>query len=102
MSKSDPNAADPTAIDPNAVVTERESTAEAVLRYLAGTLVEDPNGVEITSSKFRQRASLHLSVSPNDMGKVIGRKGRTAQAIRTIVRAAGSRDGLDTFVDIVD
>ena len=89
-------------IDPNAIEPENDSTAKAVLRYLAETLVDDPSGVEISSSKFRQRASLHLSVSPDDMGKVIGRKGRTAQAIRTIVRAAGSRDGLDTFVDIVD
>jgi uncharacterized protein len=91
--------------DPNAVETdstETDSTAAAVLRYLAETLVDDPSQVEITSSKFRQRASLHLSVSPDDMGKVIGRKGRTAQAIRTVVRAAGSRDGLDTFVEIVD
>ncbi len=91
-----------TDFDPNAIEPENDSTAKAVLRYLAETLVDDPSGVEISSSKFRQRASLHLSVAPDDMGKVIGRKGRTAQAIRTIVRAAGSRDGLDTFVEIVD
>lgn len=91
-----------TDFDPNSIEPENDSTAKAVLRYLAETLVDDPSGVEISSSKFRQRASLHLSVSPDDMGKVIGRKGRTAQAIRTIVRAAGSRDGLDTFVEIVD
>ena len=88
--------------DPNAVETENDSTAKVVLRYLAETLVDDRDEVEITSSKYRQRVSLHLSVAPDDMGKVIGRKGRTAQAIRTIVRAAGSRDGLDTFVEIVD
>lgn len=91
-----------TDTDPNAIEPESDSTAQSVLRYLAETLVDDPSGVEISSSKYRQRASLHLSVSPDDMGKVIGRKGRTAQAIRTIVRAAGSRDGLDTFVEIVD
>jgi uncharacterized protein len=88
--------------DPNAVESENDSTAKAVLRYLAETLVDDRDEVEISSSKYRQRVSLHLSVSPNDMGKVIGRKGRTAQAIRTVVRAAGSRDGLDTSVEIVD
>ena len=86
---------------------EREIERRATVQLLAAvevfeTLVDDPSGVEISSSKFRQRASLHLSVAPDDMGKVIGRKGRTAQAIRTIVRAAGSRDGLDTFVEIVD
>lgn len=85
--------------DPN---VKASATAESVLRYLAETLVEDPDGVEITTSQWRNRVSLNLSVSPGDMGKVIGRKGRTAQAIRTVVRAAGSRDGVDTFVDIVD
>jgi hypothetical protein len=84
-------------LDPNEV-----TVAESVLRYLAETLVDDPDGVEITTSQWRQRTSLNLSVAPSDMGKVIGRKGRTAQAIRTVVRAAGARDGLDTFVDIVD
>lgn len=84
-------------LDPN-----ESSTAKAVLEYLARTLVDEPEAVEISQSQWRQRVSLNLSVAPNDMGKVIGRKGRTAQAIRTVVRAAGARDGLDTFVDIVD
>jgi uncharacterized protein len=90
---------DDNATDPN---HGGESTAEAVLRYLAETLVDDPDGVEISTSQWRNRVSLNLSVAPGDMGKVIGRKGRTAQAIRTVVRAAGSRDGVDTFVEIVD
>lgn len=85
--------------DPN---VKPGATAEAVLQYLAETLVDDADGVEITTSQWRNRVTLNLSVSPDDMGKVIGRKGRTAQAIRTIVRAAGSVDGADTFVDIVD
>lgn len=85
--------------DPNA---KPGAVAEDVLRYLAETLVDDPDGVEITTSQWRNRVSLNLSVAPDDMGKVIGRKGRTAQAIRTVVRAAGSRDGVDTFVEIVD
>ena len=83
--------------DPN-----RSSTAEAVLHYLASTLVHEPDAVEISQSQWRQRVSLNLSVAPSDMGKVIGRKGRTAQAIRTVVRAAGAVDGFDAFVDIVD
>jgi uncharacterized protein len=85
--------------DPNA---KTSGTAERVLDYLARTLVDEPDSVEISTSQWRQRTSLNLSVAPNDMGKVIGRRGRTAQAIRTIVRAAGARDGQDTFVEIVD
>jgi uncharacterized protein len=85
--------------DPNA---KSSGTAHNVLDYLARTLVDDADAVEISASQWRQRISLNLSVAPDDMGKVIGRRGRTAQAIRTIVRAAGARDGQDTFVEIVD
>jgi hypothetical protein len=45
---------------------------------------------------------LSLSVGPGDMGRIIGRRGRTAQAIRALVGAAGARDGVTTSVDIVD
>ena len=43
-----------------------------------------------------------IHVAPGDMGRMIGRRGRVAQAIRTVVRVAGSRDGVDTNVDFVD
>ena len=45
---------------------------------------------------------LRIHVAPGDMGRMIGRRGRAAQAIRTLVRVAGSRDGVDTNVDFVD
>jgi uncharacterized protein len=45
---------------------------------------------------------LHLRVDPDDMGKVIGRGGRTARALRTLVRAAGTRSGMSAFVDIAE
>ena len=98
---SDPNRTD----DPNVADDPIELTggrARALLQYLADELVDDPDGVEINARTWRHRVSLELSVSPDDMGKVIGRRGRTAQAIRTVVRAAGSLDGLDINVDIVD
>ena len=87
--------------DPNANVTTG-GRASGVLRYLAESLVDEPDSVEIDAKTWRHRVSLSLSVAPNDMGKVIGRRGRTAQAIRTVVRAAGARDGVDAHVDIVD
>ncbi len=46
--------------------------------------------------------TLRLHVAPDDMGKVIGKRGRVAQAIRTVVRAAGAREGVEATVDIVD
>ena len=45
---------------------------------------------------------LRLSVAPDDMGKVIGRGGRTARALRTLVRVAGSREGVGTIIEIVE
>jgi len=76
--------------------------AKAVLAFLAGRLVDDPSAVRVETSENRSGIKLALHVAPDDMGKVIGRRGRVAQSIRSVVRAAGARDGVDVFVDIVD
>ena len=76
--------------------------AKAVLSFLAARLVDEPEAVRIETSENRQGLKLSLHVAPDDMGKVIGRRGRVAQSIRSVVRAAGARDGVDVFVDIVD
>ena len=77
-------------------------TPRAVLEYLAREIVDEPDGVEIDLSERRGGVLLSLHVAPDDMGKVIGRRGRVAQAIRTVVRAAGAAEGVDASVDIVD
>jgi predicted RNA-binding protein YlqC (UPF0109 family) len=76
--------------------------AKSVLAFLASRLVDDPSAVRIETSETRQGIKLSLHVAPDDMGKVIGRRGRVAQSIRGVVRAAGAKDGVDVFVDIVD
>jgi predicted RNA-binding protein YlqC (UPF0109 family) len=76
--------------------------ARAVLMYLAQQLVDDPASVAIDTGETRRGIKLSLHVAPDDMGKVIGRRGRVAQSIRSVVRAAGARDGVDVLVDIVD
>ena len=74
-----------------------------VLEYLARAIVEDADAVTIEIEEGRRNSvSLRLHVSPDDMGRVIGRRGRVAQAIRTVVRAAGAGEGVDAQVDIVD
>ena len=78
------------------------ATARAVLEYVAKALVDDPASVVVEVDEGRSSVALRLNVSPDDMGRVIGRRGRTAQAIRTVVRAAAAREGLDAHVDIVD
>lgn len=77
------------------------ATAQAVLRYLVGQLVDDPAGVSVDVDEGRVVA-LRVRVAPGDMGRVIGRRGRIANAIRTVVRAAAVRDGVEVDVDFVD
>jgi hypothetical protein len=77
-------------------------TPLAVLTYLARSLSNDPDAVEINAEERRGGLRLSLHVSPDDMGRVIGRRGRTAQAIRTLVNVAGAKDGVQASVDIVD
>jgi predicted RNA-binding protein YlqC (UPF0109 family) len=81
---------------------ERAVTASAALTFIAKSLAEDPNAVSVEVSERYDKVVLSLSVGPNDMGRIIGRRGRTAQAIRALVGAAGARDGVTTSVDIVD
>ena len=78
------------------------ATATAVLEYLARSLADEPDEVSVEVTERGGRVILSLSVSPDDMGRVIGRRGRTAQALRALVGAAGARDGVTTSVDIVD
>jgi uncharacterized protein len=77
-------------------------TPLAVLNYLARSLSNDPDSVAIDTEERRGGLRLSLHVAPDDMGRVIGRRGRTAQAIRTLVNVAGAKDGISASVDIVD
>lgn len=66
-------------------------------------LVDDPDAVEITSTDTEEGALLvEISVADEDAGKVIGRQGRVIKAIRTLCRAAGSRNGAAVEVEIID
>jgi predicted RNA-binding protein YlqC (UPF0109 family) len=74
-----------------------------LLEYLAEGLVDDPEQVSV--ERFDEEDGtivLELAVGPDDYGKIIGRGGRTAQALRTIVKAAAAHEGRRVLVDIVD
>ncbi len=74
-----------------------------LLEYLARGLVERPDEVEVTEVREDDGTIvLELSVGEDDYGNVIGRGGRTAQALRTVVKAAAAKDKRRVFVDIVD
>jgi uncharacterized protein len=73
-----------------------------VVEYSARNLVDDPDAVEVTESSDGRTTVLRLHVAPGDMGKVIGRGGRTARAIRAVVRVAAAGTGDSVMVEIAD
>lgn len=77
-------------------------TARATLDFITRSLVDDPDAVVIETDERSRSVRFRVHVAPGDMGRVIGRRGRVAQAIRTLVRVGGARDAVDTNVDFVD
>lgn len=74
-----------------------------VLEYLAKSLVDHPDDVSVTTVQDEDGETvLELRVHPEDMGKVIGKRGRTAKAVRTVVKAAATREGSSASVEIVE
>ena len=102
MSDAEGNVVDNEPLDDMAGNRVTAGISTAVLEYLAESIVDDPDSVVVETDEGRHGVTLRLHVAPDDMGKVIGRRGRVAQAIRTVIRAAGARDATDVQVDIVD
>ena len=73
-----------------------------LLLYIARNLVDDPDAVTVTEVQGDQELTLELRVAPEDMGKVIGRQGRIATEIRTLMRSVAQRRGTKVSVEIVD
>ena len=73
-----------------------------LLLYIARSLVEHPDDVTVTEVQGTDEFTLELRVNPDDMGKVIGRQGRIAKEIRTVVRSCAQRAGVKVSVDIID
>lgn len=72
-----------------------------VLEVIAKSLVEHPEEVNVTEIKNEDSTTLELRVADGDMGKVIGKQGRIAKAIRTVVKAAASREDKHVSVEIL-
>lgn len=73
---------------------------ESLLLLLARELVEEPEKVEVSGTETDSRIDLELRVAEDDMGKIIGRQGRTIRAIRTVVKAASVRLGKRVNVEV--
>jgi predicted RNA-binding protein YlqC (UPF0109 family) len=100
VAEDDEDDVDEIAAEGNRIVG---GTPKGVLEYVARNIVDDPDGVFVETSERRGGdVELRLHVSPSDMGKVIGRRGRVAQALRQVVAAAGTKEGVRASLDIVD
>ena len=73
-----------------------------LMLYMAKNLVDNPDAVSVTEISEEDGLVLELRVAPEDMGKVIGRQGRIAKEIRTIIKTVAQRDGEKVTVEIVD
>ena len=73
-----------------------------LIEFVAKSLVDDPDAVRIRSVEREEITVLELEVAPADLGKVIGRQGRTARAIRTLLAAAGQKTRRRYSLDILD
>ncbi len=73
-----------------------------LLDYLARRLVDEPDAVRVEESEEDGALVLHLHVAAGDVGKVIGRQGRIARALRTVLRAGAAREGRRVVLEIVD
>jgi uncharacterized protein len=81
---------------------EQSSPLRAVVEVVVKTLVDHPDAVKVTESVRRGMTVVELSTAPGDMGKIIGRQGRTAAAIRTLVALTAERHGVRAQLDIRD
>lgn len=78
------------------------SDLAALVEVIARALADDPEAVSVTQTEHRGTAVVELFMAPGDLGRVIGRQGRTAAALRTLVLAAAERDGRKAQLEFRD
>ena len=73
-----------------------------LVEYIAKSLVDQPDAVKVTEVEGENTSVIELSVAKEDMGKVIGKQGRTATAMRTLLNAAGMKQKKRTILEIIE
>lgn len=73
-----------------------------MLEHIVKSIVDDPSTVEVDEVEEGGRLRLDVRVGPGELGRVIGRRGRTAASIRTVTRAAASKDGVELDIEFLD
>jgi len=79
-----------------------EAAMKDLVEFIAKALVNDPGAVGVSETRGEKGMVLELKVAPGDLGKVIGRQGRTARSLRTIVAAAGQKSRTRVVLEIVE
>ena len=79
-----------------------ESTVQEALARVIGLIVDEPEEIDLEEIPGRDSTLFELQVAPEDLGKVIGRQGRTARALRSLLAARGSRDGERYELEIIE
>ncbi|MGA0035282.1 MAG: KH domain-containing protein [Ilumatobacteraceae bacterium] len=77
-------------------------TAAAVLEHIVRSIVDQPDAVNVEMTESGDRTRLDVRVGDGDLGRVIGRRGRTAASIRTVTRAAAAKDGVEVDIEFLD
>ncbi len=75
---------------------------DALIRYIVGSLVEDPDSVQIREIEGKESNILELCVAQSDVGKVIGKNGRIAKALRVLIQTASLKQGKNVQLEILD
>jgi|TARA_B100001564_G_scaffold345677_1_gene344606 predicted RNA-binding protein YlqC (UPF0109 family) len=79
------------------------SIVKNVVEYIVSQIVEDPKSVKVDIADSNdENVSIEVRTSPDDMGRVIGKRGRVARAIRTVAQAAADEEGLQSSVEFID
>lgn len=79
------------------------SIVKNVVEYIVSQIVEDKNSVNVSVADSNdEKVTIEVRTSPDDMGRVIGKRGRVARAIRTVAQAAADEEGLQSSVEFID
>jgi predicted RNA-binding protein YlqC (UPF0109 family) len=89
-------------VDDNIGNVIQGALSRAALEYIVKQIVDDKDAVSVDFEEAGKTVTLRVHVGPEDKGKVIGKRGRVAQSLRTVVRAIGSRENINVMVDIAD
>ena len=89
-------------VDDNAGNRIVGAISKAALEFIVSNIIDDVQAMHVEVEEHGNNVTLRVHVSDDDKGKVIGKRGRVAQAVRTVVRAIGAREDINVTVDIAD